>query len=126
MDENEIAEKIGVLVTALTDKGLGNVYDHIPSQPKFPCVIVAPAPEFITEDEENTFTERKINLDVWIVSTPSTDNQSLQKELYKKIAKAITELEQTAFIFDTVGQPQPIEYNQSRCLSSTLTGAFII
>lgn len=127
MDENTIDTQIQVLKTALQNEGLGEVYDHIPAKPSFPCVIIAPATDFITEDDNTAITERKLNLDIWLVTKTSTSNKDLQQSLYKNIAKAITKLETIdEWIFDTVAQPQPVEYNQARALSSTITGAFII
>jgi hypothetical protein len=127
MDIFEIETQIAALVAAMEGEGLGTVYDTVPAKPTFPCVIIAPAPEFITEDDETAYGERKLNLDVWIISTPSQSNSYLQKELYRKIAKAITQLETIDdWIFDTVSQPQPVEYNQSKCLAAIITGSIII
>lgn len=127
MDTEIIITKIGELVTALEGQQLGKVYDHIPSNPKFPCVIIAPGPELITETGGESFDELSLGLDVWIISSTSKDNRNLQHELFRKVADAFTALDNVdGYIFNTVRTPQPIEINQAKALTSVITGEITI
>lgn len=119
MDNTAIIDAIDEVKTALASAGLGQVYDHIPAKPTLPSVIIAPAANFI--EDGTAFNQRELNLDVWIISTPSTDNRNLQQTLYTNIAKAITALEAVDSLqFDTVEQPTPVEFNQTKTLAATI------
>lgn len=119
MEEQAIITAITELKTVLDDAGLGQVYDHIPPKPNFPCVIIAPNPTFIGEGD--TYTHRLLNLDIWVIAPPSQDNKAVQQNLYKNIANAITALETIQELqFDEAGQPTPIEYNQVKTLAAII------
>lgn len=120
MLDDAIITTIDSVKTALDGAGVGTIYDTIPAKATLPCVIIAPAPTLVTEGE--TFNHRELNLDLFILATPSTDNRNLQQLLYKAIAKTITALEEVdALAFDEVTRPEPIELNQTKTLAATLT-----
>lgn len=120
MDDTAILDAIGEVETALEGEGLGKIYDHIPANPVFPCVIIAPDDPFL--EPGVTYSERVLNLDLWIIPAPSASNKALQEALYTNTAKAITALEAVdTLIFDQVGQPTPVEYNQARSLATTIS-----
>lgn len=125
MDEEAIITAISEVKTALNGAGLGIVYEEIPKQPKFPSVIIAPGDTLLDDDE--TYDGVHVNLDVWIISTPSVDNKSTQQTLYRNVAKAFDALDaQQKFVFDTVAKPVPVEYNQSKTLGTYISGYVII
>ena len=120
MDTTAIIDAIGEIETALDAADLGKIYDHIPANPVFPSVIIAPDDPFIGSGD--TYTQRVLYLDIWVVAAPTPDNKALQENLYKNAAKAITALEDLdAVIFDEVGQPTPVEYNQAKTLATTIS-----
>lgn len=120
METDAIIDAIGEVETALASAGLGKIYDHVPAKPVFPCVLITPVEPFITSGDR--YSQRWLNLDVWIIPAPTPDNKTLQENLYKATAKAITALEAAdALEFDEVGQPTPVEYNQARTLATTIT-----
>lgn len=126
MDENAIVEAIEIVQAALAaDANFANVYDHIPSKPNFPCVVIAPGVDLI--DDADTFSRRQVNIDIWIIAEPSSDNRSVQHSLYKDVARAITLLESVDDIeFDKASRPLPTTYNQTKTLASILEANILI
>jgi hypothetical protein len=122
MDTDAILDAISEVKTALDGAELGLVYETIPSKPSYPSVIIAPSDPLIDGDDE-TFDGTRVYLDVWIISTPSVDNKTTQQTLYRNVAKAFSALEENEnFVFDTVAQPVPVEYNQAKTLGTYISG----
>lgn len=125
METTAITDAITEIQTVLATAGLGKVYDHIPAKAVYPSIIIAPTAPFIEDSE--TFSQRKLNLDIWVLASPTPDNRNLQQTLYSAIATAITSLETLdALEFEEVSQPTQVEFNQAKTLAAIITASVLI
>mgnify|MGYP003375232973 CR=1 FL=1 len=125
MEATAITDALDVITNTLETAGLGTIYNHVPAKPVYPCVIITPMPEFITDGD--VYTQRLINLMVWVLVAPTPDNKKLQLNLYEQIPKALDALESLgALQFDNVGQPVPVEYNQVKTLAAIIEVNYLI